>query len=185
MVVPDASPPRLDYWLTRKKVADRIRIARRDATYRSDAADRRLHGPRQWAILNLRWAPSAEGGWFDVESQPLHRLDRTAESKKRLQCENFRGRAVEDLRKAWATVSFRAGQAVQKEDGTWEIPGGPHICRHTAATWQMQSGTSPYEAARYLGISGLCLRSTATTIRTSRTRSPRLPEGERRNPIFA
>jgi hypothetical protein len=101
MVVPDASPPRLDYWLTRKKVADRIRIARRDATYRSDAADRRLHGPRQWAILNLRWAPSAEGGWFDVESQPLHRLDRTAESKKRLQCENFRGRAVEDVRKAW------------------------------------------------------------------------------------
>jgi len=66
---------------------------------------------------------------------------------------HFRGRAIKDVRKAWATVAIRAGQAVQNEDGAWEIPDGPHICRHTAATWQMQSGTDPYEAAGYLGMS--------------------------------
>jgi integrase-like protein len=28
----------------------------------------------------------------------------------------------------------------------------PHTLRHTAATWQLQAGTDPYEAAGYLGM---------------------------------
>ena len=29
----------------------------------------------------------------------------------------------------------------------------PHVLRHTAATWQMQLGTDPWQAAEYLGMS--------------------------------
>jgi integrase len=31
--------------------------------------------------------------------------------------------------------------------------GGPHIVRHTAATWLMQAGVAAFEAAGYLGMS--------------------------------
>lgn len=30
---------------------------------------------------------------------------------------------------------------------------GPHIVRHTAATWTMQAGTDLYEASGFLGMS--------------------------------
>lgn len=76
VTVPDAPPPRLDYWLTRKQVADRIRVARKGsdaATYCPNTADRRLNEARPGAILNLRWVPSADGGWFDLETRTLHR----------------------------------------------------------------------------------------------------------------
>ena len=51
---------------------------------------------------------------------------------------------MKKLRNSWKTVADRA-RASRKD--------GPHITRHTAATWQMQAGTNLYEAAGYLGIS--------------------------------
>jgi integrase len=50
---------------------------------------------------------------------------------------------VKEVYEAWAAVAKRAG-AVRHD--------GPHIIRHTAATWQMQAGTDIYEAAAYLGM---------------------------------
>jgi integrase len=50
---------------------------------------------------------------------------------------------VKAIEKAFAHVVMDAGLG---PDVT------PHVLRHTAATWMMQSGTSPWEAAGYLGM---------------------------------
>lgn len=87
VTAPDAPPPRLDYWLTRRQVADRIRVARKDPNLRHIARMLLIGvytGTRPGAMLNLRWVSSVEGGWFDLESQTLHRKGiGRAESKKR------------------------------------------------------------------------------------------------------
>jgi integrase len=56
---------------------------------------------------------------------------------------HYQGRPLKKLRNSWTTVANAAG-ATRKD--------GPHITRHTAATWQMQAGTNLYEAAGYLGM---------------------------------
>jgi integrase len=57
---------------------------------------------------------------------------------------HFSGKPIKKLRRSWQSVAREAG--AKRQDG-------PHIMRHTAATWQMQAGTDPYEAAGYLGMS--------------------------------
>ena len=50
--------------------------------------------------------------------------------------------AVRDVDKAFRNVAREAG-----------LPDvSPHILRHTAATWQMQLGTDPWQVAEYLGM---------------------------------
>jgi site-specific recombinase XerD len=45
----------------------------------------------------------------------------------------------------------KAFRAVAKDAGL--APDGmPHVLRHTAATWLMQAGTDPWEAAGFLGM---------------------------------
>ena len=53
---------------------------------------------------------------------------------------HYGGKPVKEVRRAWATVAIAAGHATKvKRNGKdyWKIPDGPHICRHTAATWLM------------------------------------------------
>ena len=57
---------------------------------------------------------------------------------------HYQGAPVKKLRNSWRTVALSAN-AAHKD--------GPHITRHTAATWQMHAGTNLYEAAGYLGMS--------------------------------
>lgn len=72
---------------------------------------------------------------------------------------HYAGRQVKQLRRSWATVAIAAGHGVwvpdekHKNGGRMECKDGPHICRHTAATWQMHAGTETAEAAGYLGMS--------------------------------
>jgi len=54
----------------------------------------------------------------------------------------WNGAPVRDVDKAFRNVAREAGLP----DVT------PHILRHTAATWQMQLGTDPWQAAEYLGM---------------------------------
>jgi integrase len=129
-------------------------------------------GRRPGAILRLRWLPSTEGGWFDLETATLHRRAKgKAESNKRqplcrihkrllpwlrrwrqadlaagmTHVVHYQGRPVAKLRSSWKAVARAAGHDVEKE--------GPHVLRHTCATWLMQGGVNPYEAAGYLGMS--------------------------------
>lgn len=69
---------------------------------------------------------------------------------------HYYGKPIRKIRNAWTQVAIAAGHARLETDNKgkeyWIVEDGPHICRHTAATWQMQSGTDPYEAAGFLGM---------------------------------
>ncbi|MCH9751085.1 MAG: site-specific integrase [Alphaproteobacteria bacterium] len=163
-----------DYWLTRKQVADRIRAARR--RHRCRHITRLLligiyTGTRPGATRVLQWRPSTTGGWFDLDSETLHRRAIGKKKSKKLAPPariharllphlkrwraadlaqgipyviHYYGKQIKRVDKAWSSVAIEAGH---------EGDDGPHICRHTAATWQMQAGTDIYEAAGYLGMS--------------------------------
>lgn len=174
VTLPDKAAPRVDYWLSRKEVAARLRAARRNPYLRHVA---RLiligvyTGTRPGAILGLKWIPSTTDGWFDLERGILHRRGTKARRSKKRQpparipdrllphlrrwrradlalgissVVHFQGEPVKKLRRSWASVAKAAGAT--KEDG-------PHIVRHTAATWLMQAGVELFEAAGYLGMS--------------------------------
>ncbi|MGE8941526.1 hypothetical protein ACO2I3_06410 [Leptospira interrogans] len=71
---------------------------------------------------------------------------------------HYGGKPIQKLRRSWGSVAIEAGHARQEgfdKHGKpiWIIPDGPHVCRHTAATWLMQSGVDKVEAAGYLGMS--------------------------------
>lgn len=72
---------------------------------------------------------------------------------------HYYGKEIARINSAWESVAIEAKHATWRADpahpdgGRWKVHDGPHICRHTAATWQMQAGTDPYEASGYLGMS--------------------------------
>ncbi|MEQ1694960.1 MAG: hypothetical protein ABL901_03880, partial [Hyphomicrobiaceae bacterium] len=74
---------------------------------------------------------------------------------------HYRGAAVAKLRRSWGSVRALAVAALTRALKTRRLNlppnaltriDAPHIVRHTAATWQMQSGTELAEAAGYLGM---------------------------------
>jgi integrase len=198
---PAPRPPREDYWLTRKQVAERIRAARR--LPQCGHIIRVLligvySGTRPGATRALHWIPSTIGGWFDLHTEILHRRPRgEVENNKRkpkarihrkllywlrawrkadmtdgvvrrervggrrirvrVACPHvihYAGKPVSHVYKAWARVAIEAGHGVwNAERKQWECQDGPHICRHTAATWLMQAGVDKAEIAGYLGMS--------------------------------
>jgi integrase len=129
-------------------------------------------GTRSRAVLDLQWLPSADGGYFDLDGEVLYRRGQgRRQSRKRQPPARIDARLLPHL-KRWRkadlaegityVVHYRGG-GVGKLRRSWDrvrkLTGlgpevVPHTCRHTAATWQMQAGTSLYEAAGYLGMSG-------------------------------
>ncbi len=59
----------------------------------------------------------------------------------------FNGKAVSSVKTAFKTAVRLA------KISTSEGNVSPHTLRHTAATWLMQRGTDPWQAAGYLGMS--------------------------------
>lgn len=172
--LPARSPTRTDYWLTRADAAARIRAARsRPETHHLV----RLiliglySGTRQGAIIRMRWLPSPEGGWIDVANGLLHRRGQgAAESNKRQPPAPLHKKLLLHAR-AWQKADFARGiGSVINYDGTpikgkvrrsWETvrkmarhprKDSPHILRHTAATWLMQTGIDLAQIAGYLGM---------------------------------
>lgn len=195
---------RVNYYLTRKQVTERIRAARR--LKRCKHVIRALligvyTGTRPGAARRLHWIPSTTGGWFDLEAGILHRNPegQAQTNKRQTPCRihrrlmpwlrrwyhqdmviglrrrrrdgdsrvyervvvphviSYAGKPIGKLRRSWLSVAVEAGHAKlvgSDADGRpiWEAPDGPHIMRHTAATWQMQSGTLLTDAADYLGM---------------------------------
>lgn len=173
VTLPAKAPAKTDYWLTRKQVADRIRWARK--LPKCGHVVRLLligvySGTRPGASMALWWVPSTVGGYIDLESETIHRRAISKKASKKLQPPvrihrrllphlrrwhkadqekgilhviHYFGAPMADVHKAWDRVAKKAGH---KKDG-------PHITRHTCATWLLQNGVDIYEAAGYLGMS--------------------------------
>jgi integrase len=174
VTLPPRAPVRADYWWTREAAAARIRAARARPETRHLARMILIGlytGTRPGAITRLRWLPSPEGGWIDVDRGLLYRRGEGAvEGKKRqppaplhyklrlharhwknadlaegiASVIDFRGKPIgTKVRRAWDSVRRLAGHS--RKDG-------PHILRHTSATWFMQTGIALAQIAGYLGM---------------------------------
>lgn len=163
------APPGKDRWLTRSEVARLIRAARRSDMGKHLARFILVGvytGSRKSVILNLRFMPQTAGGWIDTARGVIHRRgEDEIETKKRRpparlsrkllaharrweangarHAVEFRGQRVADIKTAWNAAATVAGL-----EGVT-----PHTLRHTAATWLMQRGVEPFEAAGFLGMS--------------------------------
>lgn len=129
-----------------------------------------MTGSRSGAILNLKW------DWIDLQRGIMRRRAPGAmETRKRTPevrlgrllvrilrrwkrrdegipwvC-HYNGERVGSIKKSFARAVARAGLS---GDVT------PHIMRHTRATWLMQAGIAPWEAAGHLGMSVETLQRT-------------------------
>lgn len=92
--------------------------------------DRLLAHLRRWATTPDRFGP------VDGDGRPARRI-----------AENFvvewNGRPVGSIAKGFRSARVKAGLGAEVT---------PHIFRHTAATWLMQAGADPWEAAGFLGM---------------------------------
>jgi integrase len=179
ITLPDERPPR-ERWLTRKEAAALVRAAWRyrevQKGVKTDRRSRRhvakfilmglYTGTRSGAICAAALHPTVGRGWIDIDrgvfyrrpagrrvtnkrqppvpvpGQLLAHLRRWKRRGQRFAIE-WNGRPVKAIEKAFAHVVADAGLG---PDVT------PHVLRHTAATWLMQRGTSPWEAAGFLGM---------------------------------
>ena len=149
-------------------------------------------GTRPGAIFALKWLPTPMDGWFDLESGVLHRKGHQRRASRasgsrlrgstRGSCRTCDGGARPTWREASpASCTIRAKKSPSCVDPGVRWRGspaptaedGPHIMRHTAATWQMQAGTDIYQAAGYLGMSA------ETLLGGLRASSSRLPKRRR------
>ncbi len=175
VTLPERTPQRTDYWLTRKEAAKRVHVARKRSSTRYIARMLLIGvytGTRPGAILGLKWIPSTTSGYFDLDTLTLHRRgsqSRRTNNKRQPPARNH-DRLLPHLRRRHAAdpkngvhnvihyfrkpigILRNSWQSVAKAAGATRRDS-PHIIRHTAATWQMQAGTDLYEAAGYRGMS--------------------------------
>jgi integrase len=162
--LPERPEPK-DRWLSRKEAAAMIRAAR--------TPQARLYlphfiliglytGRRKEAILSLRWPQvnlEARTINFDIGGRKrtkkkrgiipipprllphLHRLRKRGTDLG--YALHINGERIKDIKKGFAAACDRAGIANVT----------PHTLKHTAATWLMQSGTDPWQAAGFLSTS--------------------------------
>ena len=174
ITVPVKTPPRDDYFWSRDEAARRLRAARRRPETQHIV---RLiliglySGTRSKAMLRLRWLPSTEGGWIDVDNEVIHRRPaRALRTKKRQPPVRIHKRLLPHLR-AWrrqdlamgiTSVIHFGGQAITHCRQAWisvlKLAGsikadGPHILRHTCCTWFMQAGADVAHISGFVGVS--------------------------------
>jgi integrase len=174
VTVPTKTPPRDDYFWSRTEAAQRIRAARRRPETQHIVRLIMIGlytGTRSKAMLRLRWLPSTEGGWIDLDNEILFRRPARATRTKKRQPPvrihrrllahlrawrredlangitsviHFGGRPITHCRQSWVTVRKLAGSTRQD---------GPHVLRHTSCTWFMQAGADVAHISGFLGVS--------------------------------
>ena len=179
VVLPEASPAR-ERWLTREEAARLLWAAwhyREVQKGKPTGRRSRQHiarfillalytGTRAGAICGAALQPTVGRGWIDVARGVFYRRpEGERETKKRKPpvplppelhghlrrwkrhgqrfAVEWLGEPVSSIKKAFRAVAEDAGLG---PDVT------PHVLRHTAATWLMQAGTDPWEAAGFLGM---------------------------------
>ena len=64
----------------------------------------------------------------------------------------WQGEPIKDISKAFRAAVEAAGLGWYDEEGVFQTDVTPHILRHTAATWLMQAGGDPWQAAGFFGM---------------------------------
>ena len=179
IVLPDAGIPR-DRWLTRQEAAALVLAAwryREKQNLRGTDRRTRRHiarfilvglytGTRAAAICGAAFQPTEGRGWIDLERGVFYRRGIGVRETKKRQTPvplphqllahlrrwkrqgqkyvvEWNGKPVRTIKRAFKRVAEDAGLG---DDVT------PHVLRHTAATWIMQAGTDPWQAAGYLAM---------------------------------
>lgn len=162
IVLPEKGQPR-ERWLTREE-AKRLRKAamRVPHLYRFVVLGLRT-GSRSGVLLRLQWSQ------IDLSRGVLNRrAPGEAEASNKRSPPVRLGRSLIRLMRRWKTrdgkiphVIHYDGKPIQKLRRSWDaacktakLKGvSPHTLRHTRATWLMQAGVDPWEAAGSLGMS--------------------------------
>ena len=182
VALPDKSEPK-DDWLTRSEAAKLIWAAwryREVQNFRSTQRYTLRHvarfmlvgfytGTRHAAICSAAFTPAIGRGYIDLDAGVFYRRPKGSKQTKKRQTPvrlparllahlrrwkrlglarhavvEFNGKPVASVRKSFAAAARAAG--IDRHIT-------PHILRHTAATWAMQSGANVWEAAGFLGMS--------------------------------
>jgi integrase len=181
IALPDKSEPKED-WLTRSEAARLIWAAwhhREVQNFRATDRYTLRHvarfilvglytGTRHAAICTAAFHPAIGRGYIDTKSGVFHRRRRgVRETKKRHPPVRLPARLLTHLRRwerlgianhavvEWngkAIVSVRKSFAAAVAAAGFNRHLTPHILRHTAATWAMQSGANVWDIAGYLGM---------------------------------
>jgi integrase len=167
VVLPPKPEPR-ERWLTRREAATFLWSARRTEHLGRFILLGLYTGSRSAPIRKLRW------DWIDFEAGTMRRRAPRANESKNKKAPIVRlGRRILAHLRRWRRldgpnavyVCHYDGRAFGKIKGSWDKAvrraklsddGGrvtPHVLRHTRATWLMQRGIDPWEAAGHLGMS--------------------------------
>jgi integrase len=179
VVLPRERPAR-ERWLTRSEAARLLLAAwRYREVQKGKPTDRRSRqhvakfilvalytGTRASAVCGAAFGPTIGRGWIDLDRGVFYRRPAGfRETKKRqppvplppellahLRRWRRRGQrfAVEWNREPVIGIKKAFARAVKDAGLGCDVT--PHVLRHTAATWLMQAGVDPWEAAGYLGM---------------------------------
>jgi integrase len=179
VALPEAAPAR-ERWLTREEAAALLWAAwRYREVQKGKPTGRRSRkhiakfillalytGTRAGAVCGAALQPTIGRGWIDVARGVFYRrAEGERETKKRKPPVPLPPELHDHLRRwkrqgqrfavEWygepVTSIAKAFRAVVKDAGLGPDVT-PHVLRHTAATWLMQAGTDPWEAAGFLGM---------------------------------
>jgi integrase len=122
-------------------------------------------GTRNDRIRRLQWVENLQGGWINLERGVLHRrAPNEAETRKRAPSVPLNGRLLAHLRR-WRRLTVRyvieyGGRQIENAvqmHRACKLAGldgvTPHTLRHTATTWLLERGLSPWQAGKYVGMS--------------------------------
>ena len=172
VTMPAGAPPRQDYWLTRKEVAYRIRVARKNKRWRHVVRMLLIGcytGTRPGATVKLRWMPSIDGkgGWFDLATETLHRrggndaLSKKIASRCRIHKRLLpwlRRWKAQDEAKGDSYVVHYLGKPLKKFRRTWAAVAkaaghGAQTVRTSCGTQQRVADAASRDAGRGGGLS--------------------------------